>query len=253
MTDQVDDAPADGIERVLVAGATGKTGRHVLDVLEERGYEPVATTRSRERANYLRSTGVETVRADLLVEADVRRAVQGVDAAITCVGSTPLQVVRAHASGGSRTFVDGAGNRTLARMAEEAGLAAIVMCSSLGVGGDRASWMASLFGLAIGPVVAAKTEAERAIRQAATRHTILRPGVLLDQLSPLAVGDLHTAPAESGVWGVIARRTLARLLVASLSTPGAADQTLEVARNPLEVGDARPFDWDLGDGEPVGN
>lgn len=240
--------PGADIDRVLVAGASGKTGRHVLEVLDRRGYEPLALTRSSDRANRFQSRGIESATGDLLVARDARRAVRTVDAAITCVGSPPAQVLRGHVPGGGpEQFVDGDGNAALARAAGEAGLEALVMTSSLGVGGDRGSWMASLFGTAIEPVVTAKTRGERAIREAHVDHVVLRPGVLLDWLSPLAVGELRTAPAGTGVWGLVGRRTLAELLVAALSTPGARNETLEVARNPFGSPEARTLDWDLGE------
>jgi len=236
------------VDRVLVAGASGKTGRHVLEVLDRRGYEPLALTRSSERANHFHSRGVESIAGDLLVARDARRAVRTADAAITCVGSSPVQVLRGQVPGGGPDrFVDGAGNAALARAADGAGLEALVMTSSLGVGGDRGSWMASLFGIAIEPVVAAKARGERAIREADLDHVVVRPGALLDRLSPLAVGEVRTAPAGTGVWGLLDRRTLAELLVAALSTPGARNETIEVTRNPFGSPDARTFDWDLGE------
>lgn len=236
------------IDRVLVAGATGKTGRHVLDVLQERGYEPRAITRSADRANLLKSVGIDAVAGNLLVDRDVRRAVRPVDAVITCVGTPPMHVLRARIPGReSGPFVDGVGNERLVQAADEAGIRTLVMCSSLGVGGDRASWMASLFGVAVGPVLEAKTGAEAAVREADLRHTILRPGILLDVLSPLSVGPLRTASAGTGVWGSIPRRTLAELLVGALSTPAAVDETLEVARSPVGTPATTEFPWDLPD------
>jgi len=57
--------------RVAVAGGTGVVGHHVVDVLRERGHEPVVLTRS---------TGVDLVTGDGL-----SGALQGVDAVIDVV------------------------------------------------------------------------------------------------------------------------------------------------------------------------
>jgi uncharacterized protein YbjT (DUF2867 family) len=46
--------------RIAVAGATGRAGRHVVDVLSERGHEPVAMSRA---------TGVDVITGDGLADA----------------------------------------------------------------------------------------------------------------------------------------------------------------------------------------
>lgn len=235
-----------GIDRVLVAGATGPTGRHVLDVLLERGYEPKAITRSSQRANRLQTEDVDAIAGDLLVPGDARRAVRGVDAVITAVGTSVPSVLRAQIPGvgGPDRFVDGAGNVTLLEAAEAAGVEHVVMVSSLGVEPDPSSWMGSLFRLVLGPIPGEKARAEDAIRAADPTHTILRPGALLDVLDPLSVGRLRVGRAGAGVWGTVPRRTVAELCVAALSTPAAANETFEVARNPLSVGEDAGIDWD---------
>lgn len=234
------------VDRVLVAGATGPTGRHVVDVLGERGYDRAAITRSPDRAAELQSRGVDAVTGDLLDEDDASRAVEGADAAITCVGSPVSAVLRANLPGvaGPGELVDGAGNRNLLRAAEDAGVERFAMLSSLGVGERPSSWMGWLFRLVLGPVPPAKAGAEAAVRESTITHTILRAGALVDVLSPLAVGELRVGRAGAGVWGVVTRRTVAELLVASLSTPDAGDGTFEVACNPLAVGTDAGIDWD---------
>ena len=47
-------------QKIAVAGATGRVGRHVVDVLEERGHEAVAMSRS---------TGIDVVTGEGLAEA----------------------------------------------------------------------------------------------------------------------------------------------------------------------------------------
>jgi uncharacterized protein YbjT (DUF2867 family) len=227
------------LHRVLVAGASGDTGREVLDVLDGTDYRVRAVTRREERAEHLGRLGAdEVVVADLLNPRGAARAAEDVDAVVSCVGSTPVEVLRRD------TFVDGAGNRHLVDAARAAGAEAFVMESSLGVGSDRASWMARLFRLAIGPVVAAKTEAERAVRESGLTYTVLRPGVLVGDWASDGE-DPRVADAGTGLWGVAARRDVARLLVAALTTPAAHDRTLEVARNPLQRGLGERIRWAL--------
>lgn len=51
--------------RVLVTGATGFLGGHLIRRLQQTGYEPVALGRNREKLTALACMGVTTVRADL--------------------------------------------------------------------------------------------------------------------------------------------------------------------------------------------
>ena len=220
---------------VLLAGASGDTGRRVLYLLGRSDLDVRALTSEPEKASRLEHAGADEVMVgDLFDRADAERAVEGVDIVLTAVGSDPREVLLAD------ELVDGVGNRNLVESAADAGVEAIVMESSLGVDGDRASAMARFFGLAIGPVLDAKSEAERSIRESGLRYTIIRPG-LLTTLS--ATDDVQVAPAGAGLWGTVSRADVARLLVAAPFTPDAAGRTLEVVRNPLLRERNGRIDW----------
>lgn len=230
---QPTDSPED-IERVLLAGASGKTGRRVLGRFAAADVTVQALTRSAEKRAPLERAGADdVVVGDLRDPADARRAVDGVDAVLTCVGSTPRQVYLAD------DHVDGTGNVNLVDAATVEGVEAFVMLSSLGVDGDRESWMARFFRTLIGPVIAAKTRAERAIRASGLRYTIFRPGLLLSY----GPGACRVAEAGTGLWGAVTRGEVARLLAAAPFTPAAADRTYEVTANPLQRGRGISVDW----------
>lgn len=61
--------------RVLVAGATGAVGRPLVRMLNERGHDVVATTRSHDRTPPLRELGAEPIVCDALDSAAVHDAV----------------------------------------------------------------------------------------------------------------------------------------------------------------------------------
>lgn len=61
--------------RVFVAGATGAIGRPFVSALLESGHEPIAMTRSAEKADALRSRGVEACVCDVYDEPGLTRAV----------------------------------------------------------------------------------------------------------------------------------------------------------------------------------
>ena len=62
--------------RVLVTGATGFLGRHVVSALAFKGAEVVAAVRSPGAAETLRASGTETRTCDLRA-GDVRALVDG--------------------------------------------------------------------------------------------------------------------------------------------------------------------------------
>jgi uncharacterized protein YbjT (DUF2867 family) len=222
---------------VLLAGATGGTGRRALECLSRTPSRVRALTRSAENRERLRRRGAdEVVTGDLLDPNDAARVTEGVDAVVTCVGSTPQEAL----TGDEDHLVDGRGNTQLLDAAVAAGASRFVMESSLGVGDDRGSWMARTFRLAIPTVLRAKDRAESAIRDSGLAYTILRPGVLT---GGSASDDVQVAEAGTGLWGAVSRADVARLLVASLSTPRAENRTLEVVRNPLVRRRAEPMDW----------
>lgn len=221
--------------RVALAGASGDTGRRVLYLLVRSAFEVRALTSSPEKASELEAAGAdEVVVCDLLDPRDAERAVEGTNVVVTTVGSTPRDVFLAD------ELVDGRGNVNLVESAAAAGAEYVVMESSLGVGGDRESAMARFFALSIGPVLDAKTEAERAIRESGMDYTILRPGVLT---TGPATDDVQVAPAESGLWGTISRADVARLLIAAPFTSEAKNRTLDAVRNPLCRKRSERIDW----------
>jgi uncharacterized protein YbjT (DUF2867 family) len=221
--------------RILVAGASGDTGRCVLRALEGRPPTVRALTRSADNRDPLTRLGAdEVVVGDLLDPDDARTAVADVDVVLSAVGSGVRTVLTAD------EFVDGAGTRNLVEAATAAGATAFVMESALGVGDEPASPLAAAFDLFIGPVQRAKAEAEAALRDSPLRHTVLRPGVLTG--GP-RTGLVQVADPGARLWGAVTRADVAHLLAAAPFTPAAADRTLEVVSNPLLKRRADPIDW----------
>src|SRR6266566_1574582 len=96
---------------IAVAGATGRVGRHVADVLEEQGYEVVRISRS---------TGVDVVTGERLADA-LRGVEAGVDAT---TGASPEQE--------AATDFFTAATRNLQEAGARAGVRRIVVVSIIG-------------------------------------------------------------------------------------------------------------------------
>lgn len=227
----------DNVESVLVAGASGDTGRAVLRLLGPRVPTVRALTRSPEKRRTLRRAGAdEVVVEDLLDPTDLAGAVEEIDVVVSAVGSGIGEVY------GSGPYVDGAGTQALLDAAVAADTTAFVMESAIGVGDDPASPLATAFDLFIGPIQAAKAETEAAIRSSPLRHTILRPGVLTN--GP-RTDDVTVAEPGAKLYGAVSRANVARLLAAAPVTERAADATFEVVGRPGFPDRAVAVDWQL--------
>jgi uncharacterized protein YbjT (DUF2867 family) len=214
--------PGTGIvTTTLVAGASGGTGRAILDRLSSRETTVRALTRSAENHRTLLDGGAdEVVVGDLLNPADAAEAVADADAVLCTVG-TPVGL---GALGGQ--LVDGEGTVNLLEASEAAGVERFVLESSLGVGDSKAGIplpfrvFLDLFG-----ILSAKGRAESRLRDSPLTHTIFRPGGLTDRA---ATGDVLVAEGGDTVSGSIPRADMARLMVAALETPEGENRTFEV-------------------------
>jgi short subunit dehydrogenase-like uncharacterized protein len=101
-----DAGPVETSERVLVYGATGHTGRFVVDELVRRGLTPVLAGRSAARLAAVGQRHVDLDRRVVGVDdpAALRRAADGVGAVVNCAGpflDTALPLARAAVAAGA--------------------------------------------------------------------------------------------------------------------------------------------------------
>src|SRR3982074_920320 len=130
--------------RIAVAGATGRVGRHVVDVLESEGHEVVPMSRS---------TGVDVVTGKGLAEA-----LTGVKCIIdVATGPSPDQ------KEATEFFTTAA--RNLQKAGERAGVQRMVVVSIIGIdrfaGGDSAAMVAHEQAMLSGPIPASVLRASQ--------------------------------------------------------------------------------------------
>ena len=118
--------------RVLVTGATGFIGTHLIDRLTADGHGITALVRNPDAAPQLRTKGVLVVAGDVTDAGSVERAMTGAEVV--------LHLARAKAHGARPTemfTVNVEGSRNVARAARKARVARLVHCSSSAVYGSR--------------------------------------------------------------------------------------------------------------------
>ncbi len=158
--------------KILIFGATGLAGKHVVTQALTRDHEVTAFVRSRDRLGTLQGK-LRVVEGDIADRAAVAAAVRGQDAVVSNLGAAkPWRR--------SPAIVHGVAN-IIATM-QEHGVDRFIYQSALGVGESRDAVRHSLIRLMI-PVMLKNAYAdhaidERAIRDSGLAWTIVRPTLL---------------------------------------------------------------------------
>ena len=149
---------------ILVAGATGKTGLHLVRELVDQGHKPTALVRESSDTSAL-ADGVELRHGDL---ADLQPGVcAGMDAVIFAAGS-------GGSTGPEMTDkIDRDGAKRLIDLAKSEGIAKFVMLSSIGA--DQANPTGDL-----AHYLEAKHDADQHLKASGLTYAILRPVSLSD-------------------------------------------------------------------------
>lgn len=197
------------MERVLVVGATGQTGKRIIEILNSSStFEPYAMIRKEDQRQMFEDMDVETVMGDL--EKDVDQTVQGMDKVIFAAGS-------GGGTGEDKTIaIDQNGAIKMIDAAKKAKVKKFVMLSSMGADKPESNKDLKVY-------LEAKQTADEYLKNSGLSYTIVRPGALNDDLG-LAKVKLAEKLDENGE---ISRDDVAFLLVMSLADPLVKNKTFE--------------------------
>lgn len=216
--------------RLLIFGATGRTGRHLVGQATRLGWEVHAAARDDSRLTALTDLRGSAL-LDLSDAEPVAQAITNIapDVIISTVGG-------ATADG---QLIDEIGNDAITDAAVRGGVRRLIQISSLGCGDSR-PFASERIIAAIGPVLEAKTRAEDHLRRADLDWTIIRPGGLTDG-DMTGQGALYDDPR---VHGRINRADLATLVlqcVAAADTPRRILSAVDRATLPAQPADVAEF------------
>lgn len=200
--------------RVIVFGATGKTGRHVSRLALDRGHEVTAFGRSADRLDP--EPGLSAFKGDVLEPGAVAAAGEGHDGAIVCLGSTGLR--------DSTTLAAGTANIVTA--VDNHGIGRLVVLSAAGVGDSwsQIPWSSRLvFKTMLRNILADHRAQEAVVEGSKADWTIVRSAVLTDKPATGAVTATKTGPTKR-----ISRADLAGYLVEQLTDASLARQAISV-------------------------
>ncbi len=197
------------MEKILIVGATGDTGKRVIEILRNsQSFEPVAMVRKEEQKEIFEDMEVKTVLADL--EGDVEHALKGIDKVIFAAGS-------GSETGEDKTIsVDQEGAIKIIDAAKKAKVKKFVMLSAMGADEPAKHKKLEVY-------LEAKKKADEYLIESGIPFSILRPGALTDDMG-LAKVKLGKKLNEKGE---ISRDDVAFLLVMSLADPLIKNRIIE--------------------------
>ncbi|NKN39067.1 SDR family oxidoreductase [Agrobacterium sp. a22-2] len=196
--------------KILILGATGPTGRHIVSQALAHGYDVTVLARSSEKATDL--NGAKLVVGDARDEQVLRQAVKGRDAVISALG-TPASPFR------EVTLLSTATRAIVSAMKAEH-VSRLVAITGMGAG-DSAGHAGFLFDNLIFPlllrkVYADKNRQEAIIRDSGLDWTIVRPTVLNNKPRHDTIQTLTDLSQFRG--GSISRENVATFVLDQVTT-----------------------------------
>jgi len=214
---------------VLVAGATGRTGRLVLEQLRRDpryAIRPMARDLAAARKNI--GADYAWVEGDVTKPATLGPALAGVSLVVVTIGATE------RSGPNSPEFVDYGGVKNLTDAARAAGVRQLVLESSMGVG-SGGGMLGMMLNLLSGDALKWKAKGEAHLRASGVPYTIVRPGGLTDD--PGGQTGIALQQGDEGS-GRISRADVAAVMIAALDNPDALGRTFEVINDDQAKRDA---------------
>ena len=198
------------MEKVLVAGANGTTGRIIIDRLKgHNNYTPVAMIRKEEQQAAFEKMGVDTVLQDL--ENDLTDVTQGMDKVIFAAGSG------ADTGEDKTVAVDQEGAIKLIEDASKHGVRKFVMLSSMGADDPESHEKLRHY-------LEAKKKADDHLAGKQMNFSIIRPGMLTNDTG----SGMIKIGKKLGEQGKIPREDVAATLVTALEDQKLSRQKVEI-------------------------
>ncbi|MBI4785158.1 MAG: SDR family oxidoreductase [Oscillatoriophycideae cyanobacterium NC_groundwater_1537_Pr4_S-0.65um_50_18] len=203
--------------KAFVAGATGQTGRQIVQELVRREIPVRALVRDLEKARQILPEGVELVMGDVLKPAGLAEAIADCTVLLSATGAAPSF----DPTGPYK--VDFEGTKNLVNAAREKGIHQIVMVSSLCT--SLLFHPLNLFWL----ILVWKKQAEEYLQRSGLTYTIVRPGGLKNEDNTDAI---VLSSADTLFDGSIPRAKVAQVCVEALFQPGAKNKVVEIIAKP---------------------
>jgi uncharacterized protein YbjT (DUF2867 family) len=203
--------------KAFVAGATGETGRRIVQALVERQIPVRALVRDLEKARAILPAEAELVVGDVLRLDSLREAIADCTVILSATGAPPSF----DPTGPYK--VDYEGTKNLVDVAQEKGIQQFVMVSSLCT--SLLFHPLNLFWL----ILVWKKQAEEYLQKSGVTYTIVRPGGLKNEDNS---DQIVMTGADQLFDGSIPRTKVAQVCVEALLLPAAQNKVVEIVAKP---------------------
>ena len=188
--------------KLVIFGATGSVGRHIVTHALNRGHEVTAFSRRPRKLKKHRY--LKRFKGDVLSESEVRKAVEGHDAVLVTLGA------------GAKGDLRGPGTRNIVSAMEAAGVTRLICQSTLGAGDSEGNlnffWRHIMFGLLLKKALADHNEHEGHVMESELDWTIVRPAAFTD--GPMTGSYRHGfEPDAEGLTLKISRADVAHFML----------------------------------------
>lgn len=199
--------------KAFVAGATGETGRRIVQQLVDRGIEVRAFVRDEEKAKQILPEGVEIVTGDVLRVESLKTALSGCTVIFCATGAKPsLDPTQPY-------LVDFEGTKNLVNAAKAEGIEKFILVTSLCV--SKLLHPLNLFW----GILVWKKWAEEYLQRSGLSYTIVRPGGLKNDDN---ADRIVMKGVDSLFEGSIPRTKVAQVCVEACLDPNAQNKVVEI-------------------------
>jgi putative NADH-flavin reductase len=157
--------------KLVIFGATGTVGKHVVEQALEQGHQVTAFTRNPAGVEQQHER-LQVAQGDVTDVEAVARVVAGHDAVIVTVGA------------GRKGGVRAAGTKAIVDAMQQTGVRRLIVQSTLGAGDSAGNlnfwWKRVMFGLLLRPAYADHQEQEQHVLGSDLDWTIVRPSAFTD-------------------------------------------------------------------------
>jgi uncharacterized protein YbjT (DUF2867 family) len=200
---------------VAVLGATGRSGKLIVQGLLESGFSVRALVRTEAKGREQFSDSVEYAEVDVREPETLVKALAGTDYVISALGANDFTDPN-----NQPEMVDFQGVANLTAAAATNGVKHLVLVSALGV--TNPDHFLNRFG----GVCTFKLKGEDVLRASAVPYTIVRPGGLTDE--PAGEAPIISLQGDKLEQGTVSRNDLAAVCIAALANPQVVGTTFEL-------------------------
>jgi putative NADH-flavin reductase len=195
--------------KLLIFGATGGTGRKLVELALEQGHKVTAFARNPAALDY-QHPNLQVVQGDVMELASVERAMPGQEAVLSALGAPASQ----------KAPVRSEGTRNIISTMEKAGVRRLICQTTLGMGDSREllpfSYKYLIVPFILRSAFADSERQESYIKQSHLEWTIIRPAALTNG-QPTGVYRHGFAVGDKGLKMKISRADLANFILKQLA------------------------------------